>query len=59
MITTMEALAALNKIDRQRKIVQASLVSDNMKKRMLADLDAEAKKIEAAYAPPDQKTPAK
>lgn len=54
MITTMEALAALNKIDRQKKIVNASLVSETMKKRMLDDLAAEQKKIEAAYAPPEQ-----
>lgn len=43
----MSVLAQVMKIERERKIVLAALCSDALKQRMLAELDARLKALEA------------
>lgn len=64
MLSATEALQALAKIAREKKIVQAANISDAMKAKMTAELDANAAKIEKAYTGENgtqaaAKTPAK
>lgn len=49
MMSATEALQALAKIAREKKIVSAANISDAMKAKMVAELDATAAKIEKAY----------
>lgn len=61
-----EVIQALARIDRERDTVKKSLVSESMKQRLLAQLEAKSRELEAAIgegiaqavsAPPARKTP--
>lgn len=64
MISATEALAQLAKIAREKKIVNAAVISADMKKKMLQELDARTAMIERGYTEDNvpangTKTPAK
>lgn len=51
MMSMEEILGELQKIARQRVIVKTSLVSEAMKAKLMADLDAKSKALESEMQP--------
>ncbi|WNK14525.1 MAG: hypothetical protein [Microvirus sp.] len=48
-----QTLAAIAKIEREKKMVASAAISEPLKVRMTADLNAELAKLEQAMPPPD------